>query len=151
GDGQSEASGIPIEWKTGEYAWKKPLPGLGRSSPVVWDNRVYLTSADPESGEQIILAFDARTGEQLWDKRVPSATHKQHVENSYATSTLSVDANRLYMSWLDGDKVMVGAFNHQGEELWRKQVGNLVEQHGFGTSPVVVGNVVCLDGDTEDK
>ena len=109
GDGQSEATGIPIEWKTGEYAWKKPLPGLGRSSPVVWDDRVYVTSANPDTGEQIILAFDAHTGEQLWEKRFASATHHQHVENSYATSTPAVDATRLYMSWLDGDKITLGA------------------------------------------
>ena len=55
------------------------------------------------------------------------------------------------MSWLDGDKITLGAFTHQGEEIWRRQVGNLVEQHGFGTSPVVVGDVVCLDSETEDK
>src|SRR5258708_9857216 len=51
----------------------------------------------------------------------------------------------------DGEKVTLGAFTHQGEEIWRLQVGTLVEQHGFGTSPVVVGDVVCLDGETEDK
>jgi outer membrane protein assembly factor BamB len=151
GDGQSDASGIPIQWKTGEYAWKKALPGVGRSSPVVWDNYVFVTSANPDNGEQIILAFDARNGEQLWEKRFASGTHHQHVENSYATSTPAVDANRLYVSWLDGDKVTLGAFTHQGEEVWRHQVGSLVEQHGFGTSPVVVGDVVCLDNDTEDK
>jgi outer membrane protein assembly factor BamB len=151
GDGQSDASAIPIEWKTGEYAWKKALPGLGRSSPVVWDDRVYVTSANPDTGEQIILALDAHSGQQLWEKRFASATHHQHVENSYATSTPTVDSKRLYMSWLDGDKITLGAFTHQGEEIWRRQVGNLIEQHGFGTSPVVVGDVVCLDGDTEDR
>jgi outer membrane protein assembly factor BamB len=151
GDGQSDASGIPIQWKAGEYSWKRALPGLGRSSPVVWDGRVYVTSANPDTGEQIILAFDAHSGEPQWEKRFASATHHQHVENSYATSTLSVDAKRLYMSWLDGDKVMLGAFSHQGDEIWRRQVGALVEQHGFATSPVLVGDVVCLDNETEDK
>jgi outer membrane protein assembly factor BamB len=151
GDGQSEAIGIPVEWKTGEYTWKKPLSGVGRSSPVIWNDRLFVTSANGDNGEQILLAFDARTGDQLWEKRFPSATHKQHVENSYATSTPAVDANRLYISWLDGDKITLGAFTHQGEEIWRRQVGTLIEQHGYGTSPVVIGDVVCLDCETENK
>jgi outer membrane protein assembly factor BamB len=151
GDGQSDFKGIPTEWKTDEYAWKKPLPGMGHSSPVIWGDRLFVTSADPDNGEQIILAFDARSGEQLWEKRFVSGTHHQHADNSYATSTPAVDAKRLYLSWLDGDKVTLGAFSHEGAEIWRRQVGSLVEQHGFGTSPVVVGDVVCLDNDTEDK
>jgi outer membrane protein assembly factor BamB len=151
GDGQSDVTGIPVEWQVDQYAWKKPLPGMGHSSPVVWGDRLFVTSGDPDTGEQIILAFNSRSGEQLWEKRFPSGTHHQHADNSYATSTPAVDAKRLYLSWLDGDKVTLGAFTHDGEEIWRRQVGLLTEQHGFGTSPVVVGNVVCLDNDTENR
>ena len=73
-----------------------------------------------------------------------------HRDNSYATSTPAVDADQLYVLWLDGDKVTLAALTHDGDEVWRRQIGTLVEKHGFGTSPVVVGDIVCVANETED-
>ena len=144
GAGQSEAAGIPSEWTEADYLWKKSLPGVGHSSPVIWDGRLFVTSGDPDSGEQIVLAFDAKSGEPLWEKRFASHTYSMHSDNSYATSTPAVDADHLYVLWLDGDQVTLAALTHDGSEVWRRQVGSLVEKHGFGTSPIVVGDTVCV-------
>lgn len=151
GAGQSEAAGIPSEWTEADYLWKKSLPGVGHSSPVIWGDRLFVTSGDPTSGEQIVLAFDAKSGEQLWEKRFASHTYSMHTDNSYATSTPAVDADHLYLLWLDGDKVALAALTHAGEEVWQKQVGSLVEKHGFGTSPIVVGDTICVDNETRDE
>jgi outer membrane protein assembly factor BamB len=148
GAGQSEAAGIASEWTEADYLWKKSLPGVGHSSPVVWGDRVFVTSGDPKSGEQIVLAFDAKSGGQLWEKRFASHTYSMHSDNSYATSTPAADADQLYVLWLDGDRVTLAALTHDGSEVWRHQVGSLVEQHGFGTSPVVVGDMVCVANET---
>ncbi len=150
GEGQSEAAGIPTEWTAADYLWKKSLPGVGHSSPVVWGDRLFVTSGDPKSGEQIVLAFDAKSGAQLWEKRFASHTYSMHTDNSYATSTPAVDADQLYVLWLDGDKVTLAALTHDGAEVWRRQVGSLVEEHGFGTSPIVVGDTVCVANETKD-
>src|SRR3990172_10319664 len=64
GAGECEARGIPSEWTEADYLWKNDLPGIGHSSPVIWNGRIYLTSADPDTAEQIVLAFDAASGEQ---------------------------------------------------------------------------------------
>jgi outer membrane protein assembly factor BamB len=109
---------------------------------------VFVTSGDPKSGEQIVLAFDAKSGGQLWEKRFASHTYSMHSDNSYATSTPAADADQLYVLWLDGDRVTLAALTHDGSEVWRHQVGSLVEQHGFGTSPVVVGDMVCVANET---
>ena len=53
--------------------------------------------------------------------------------------------------WLDGDKVTLAALTHDGDEVWRREVGSLVEKHGFGTSPVVVGDVVCVANETRRR
>jgi outer membrane protein assembly factor BamB len=144
GAGQSDAAGIPTEWTEADYLWKKPLPGIGHSSPVIWGDRLFVSSADPATAEQIILAFDAHTGEQLWEKRFDSAAYSQHADNSYATSTPAADAEHLYLAWLAGKTVTLAALTHDGEEVWRREVGTLVENHGFGTSPIVIDDVVCL-------
>ena len=150
GAGQSEAAGIPSEWTEADYLWKKSLPGVGHSSPIVWGDRLFVTSGDPESGEQIVLAFDVKNGEPLWEKRFASHTYSMHSDNSYATSTPSADADQLYVLWLDGDKVTLAALTHDGGEVWRRQVGSLVEKHGFGTSPIVIGDTVCVVNETDN-
>lgn len=150
GDGQSEAEGIPNEWTEADYAWRKPLPGVGHSSPVIWDGKLFVTSGDPQTAEQIVLAFDAKSGTPLWEKRFASHTYAKHTDNSYATSTPAVDADQLYVLWLDGDKVTLAALTHDGTEVWRREIGSLHEAHGFGTSPVVIGEMVCVDNDTND-
>ena len=62
GAGQGEAAGIPSEWTEADYLWQQALPGVGHSSPVIWDERLFVTSGDPKTGEQIVLAFDAASG-----------------------------------------------------------------------------------------
>ena len=51
------------------FLWKRPLPGVGHSSPVIWDERVFVTSGDTAIGEQIVHAFDALSGKPLWERR----------------------------------------------------------------------------------
>src|SRR5262249_24530287 len=91
GDGQSDVAGIPVECQPDQSRWKTPPPGRAHSSPIVWGDRLFVTSGAPDTGEQIILAFNALSGEQLWEKRFPSGTHHQHADNSYATSTPAID------------------------------------------------------------
>ena len=150
GDGQSDAAGIPSEWTPADYAWKISLPGLGHSSPVVWGDRLFVTSADNGTGEQILMAFDARTGSQLWEQRFAAAPHAKHVSNTFATSTPALDADQLYLAWMNGQRVTLAAFTHDGAEIWRREVATLDEHHGFGTSPVVVGDVVCIANETKN-
>jgi len=150
GAGQSDADGIPNEWSQDDYLWKTPLPGVGHSSPVIWNERLFITSGDSATGDQILLAFDLNTGAKLWEKRIAAGTYAMHRDNSFATSTPAVDDEQLYMLWLDGERVTLGAFAHDGAEVWRRQVGSLEEKHGFGTSPVVAGDMVIVINETDD-
>ena len=65
--GKAIRQAIPSEWKPENFLWRQKLPGVGHSSPVIWDGRLFLTSADSETGEQIIQAFDAISGTPLWE------------------------------------------------------------------------------------
>src|SRR5829696_2264473 len=68
GAGQSDDAGIPTKWEPANFLWKRPLSNIGHSSPVIWENRLFLTSGDSKTGAQIVNAFDAQTGAPLWEK-----------------------------------------------------------------------------------
>ena len=99
GEGTSRAEGLPVEWGSERnVAWRTELPGLGWSSPVVQDGRIYLTTAvprtDDENGPQSLraLCLDAGSGKLLWDKEVfQQPEDRIHSKNSHASPTPIVD------------------------------------------------------------
>ncbi|HEX5471235.1 MAG TPA: PQQ-binding-like beta-propeller repeat protein [Lacipirellulaceae bacterium] len=147
GAGQSDDAGIPTTWEPANFLWMKPLPGVGHSSPVVWDKRLFITSADPKTGEQIVSAFDAITGTPLWEKRFEADSYHMNSLNSYASSTPALDAERLYLLWLQSGRIQLVALTHDGNEVWRRDIGPFEEVHGFGKSPIVVGGLVYVAND----
>jgi outer membrane protein assembly factor BamB len=154
GAGQGDSQAIPSEWAAENFLWRQKLPGRGHSSPVIWDGKLFVTSALPATGEQIVQAYDARSGKPLWDRHIAApeaAPYKHHDFNSLASSTPAVDAENVYVAWLVDGKVMVAALRHNGDGAWRKEVGGYGEGHGFGSSPIVVDDMVCiaLDNDAE--
>jgi outer membrane protein assembly factor BamB len=149
GDGQAEAIDVPSEFTPQNYAWRQPLPGLGHSSPVVWNDRVFVTSGNPETAELTVMCFDLKSSKELWQRHFEGGAHAMHRTNSYATSTPAVDAEQLYIAWRAGSAIKLMALTHDGHDVWEKEVGQLEEMHGFGTSPMLVGDVVCLTIDTD--
>jgi outer membrane protein assembly factor BamB len=149
GEGQSDAVSIPVEWTEANLLWKRPLVGMGHSSPVVWGDRIFVTSADRQSAEQVVAAFDAPTGRPLWTKRLPGATYPIHAQSSFASSTPALDAERLYYLWRVGDVAWIVAFTHAGDEVWRREISRATDVNGFGVSPVVVDGIVVTAVENE--
>jgi len=149
GAGQSDATGIPTTWNESSFLWKKRLPGVGHSSPVVWGDRLFVTSGDTATGEQVLMAFDAHDGKPLWQRRFGASSYSMHKRNSYASSTPALDADHVYFMWLQDGRIMLAALTHDGDDVWREDVGPFEEVHGFGKSPVVVGDLVCVATDSD--
>jgi outer membrane protein assembly factor BamB len=148
GAGQSSAA-IPSEWTDANFLWQQSLAGAGHSSPVVWGKRLFVASADPQTGELTLLAFDAPTGLQLWNRRFSASTYNLHGFNSYASSTPAVDANHVYLLWLKKDQVLLAAITHEGQMAWQAAVGAFEDEHGFGKSPLVVDDHVIVANDSK--
>jgi outer membrane protein assembly factor BamB len=144
GSGVSQATTIPATWTDADYNWKIDLPGIGHSSPVVWKDKIFLMSGDPEKGTRFVLAINAADGATLWKREFPGVPHHLHSMNSYATCTPAVDADHVYVAWSDPDKTLLKALDHQGEEQWSVNLGSWVSQHGFGTSPMIVDDLVII-------
>ncbi len=150
GQGQSDATSIPVNWSEDDYRWKTPLPGNGHSSPVIWGNRVFVTSGDPDNGARMVICLDTSTGKIEWQKAFAASTHSMHTRNSFASSTPAIDADRLYVTWATPDEYVVLALDHQGEVVWREDLGAFRSKHGFGASPIVVDDLVILANDQKD-
>jgi outer membrane protein assembly factor BamB len=127
----------PIEWGDDDYKWKVKLPGVGHSSPVLWGDKLFVTSGDEEQGTRYVLCLDAGSGRTLWRKEFPAAHHRKHKLNSFASPTPTVDAERVYVAWGTPEELIVLALDHRGEEKWRVDLGPFKSGHGFGVSLVL--------------
>jgi outer membrane protein assembly factor BamB len=151
GSGESDAPNIPAKWTEKDYNWRVSLPGKGHSAPVLWENKLFITSGDPKTAEQIVQCFDAKAGKPLWEKRFESKPHTLHAFNTYASSTPCVDGERVYVSWSHPEALMMVALDHSGEEKWRANLGPVIGQHGHGASPIVHGELVVMANDQGDE
>jgi outer membrane protein assembly factor BamB len=148
GQGVAEGVTFPAVWSEGDYAWKVRLQGGGgHSSPVVWGDRVFVTSGDQQTAARTVQCVKAADGSTLWTKTYQGEPCKQNKLNAYAATTPALDAERLYLSWATPDRYIAVALTHAGEEVWRQNLGAWKSQHGYGVSPVVVGDTVVLTND----
>lgn len=150
GTGLSDTT-FPASWQEKDFAWRIDLPGTGHSSPVVWGNRVFVTCCDPQSAQRIVVCVSAKDGSTLWKTAYDSRTFRQHADNSYASATPTVDADRVYVCWNTPEQFTVVALSHEGKELWKTDLGAFVSQHGGGNSPIVVGDKLLIGDDQEGE
>ncbi|NLX53866.1 MAG: PQQ-binding-like beta-propeller repeat protein [Planctomycetaceae bacterium] len=144
GTGVSTARSIPVTWTDADYLWQTRLPGKGHGSPVVWGRKLFLLSADPDSATRYVICIDTNTGETLWQRDYAAAPHVLNALNSYASSTPAVDEQCVYVAWGTGDRLVLRALDHDGREVWMRDLGVYVCEHGFGNSPIVYEDLVIL-------
>ena len=149
GSGLGVAPGLPVKWTDADYQWKVELPGGGPSSPVVWGDRVFLTCTDEATSERSIVCINAADGSIIWKKAFPYKFYKINPNNGFASATPAVDEERVYVSWSEPESYMLAAFDHNGKEAWKLDLGPYASQHGSGTSPIVVGDLVVLSNEQD--
>ena len=144
GQGKGAAAQLPVQWRETDIAWKTKLPGEGHSSPVLWGHRVFVTTWDEERGEGGVMALDGSTGRILWQQSYPLGRSRLHRDNSYASCTPAVNQESVFVSWLDGDRLVLVALGHDGQQQWTRDYGRVQGQHGIGGSPVLYRGLVIL-------
>jgi outer membrane protein assembly factor BamB len=170
--GVSAEKGIPVQWDmTKNVKWKVEVPGLGHSSPIVWSNRIFVTTAvssDPSQDEwqkgffagdrkpdaaEIswkVLCYDRETGKLLWDRtatsKKPGST--RHTKNSYASQTPVTDGTYVYAFF--GDQGMY-CYDLDGKLIWSRDLGSFKMRNGWGiaSSPILYKNFVIQTCDQE--
>jgi len=161
GDGTSADTDVPIKWSGSDnVAWKTPIPGKGHSSPIVWGDRVFVTTCreqdaprPDDKARRMLLCLDRREGTVLWQKEVISAKlEKRHPLNTRASSTPAADGKHVFVTFLDAGKdrdarVIVACYDFDGNPVWQKSPGRFSSVHGFCSSPILYKDTLIVNCD----
>jgi len=131
--------------------WRTLVPGRGHSSPIVVGDSIYLATAFDDRQQQMVMAFDHYTGSPQWTKVIHRggfpADRDLHRKSTNANGTLASDGQRLYIAFLNAEKIVATALDLQGEILWQQEVGKFVCRFGYAPSPIVYGSLVIVAAD----
>jgi outer membrane protein assembly factor BamB len=178
--GIADGQRLPDRWDatTGEgVLWRTPLPGLAHSSPIVWGDRVYVTTAvssdskatfkrglygdgdasdDRSRHRWLVMAFDKHTGKPVWERVACEGTpiDKRHIKSTYASSTPATDG-RTVVAWFGSQGVY--AYDVNGVLRWKVDLGRMdlgaydipTFEWGPASSPIIWNNLVILQVDTQ--
>jgi len=179
GSGISNEKNLPSEWGPGKnIKWRTPIAGRGHSSPIVWGNRVFVTTAvegDVVQGAKAVkhmagdkeflhpdsigadrkhqfkvIALNRDSGKVLWEALAWEGTpyDNRHRKSSYASSTPATDGKLVYAYF--GTEGLY-AYDFNGKLAWKAQLGNLATVGmGTGTSPILYDNVVIVQCDEDN-
>lgn len=148
--GHSAEKNLPQKWSQREnIRWKVAIPGDSWSTPIVWGDRVFLTTATDKGESCRIVSLDAGTGKVLWDKEVfRQKPRKKETRNSYATPSPVTDGERVYAVYSDGSFVAV---NFDGSVAWTNRDHPFYSQHGLGASPILTGGLLIMTMDASSE
>jgi outer membrane protein assembly factor BamB len=178
--GVNEKQNLPDKWdgKTGEnILWKTAIPGLAHSSPVVWGQQVFVTSAvstdakatfrpglygdgdasqDRSEQKWMLYALDKRSGKIQWERVVYQGVplEKRHIKSTYANSTPTTDG-RIVVTWFGSQGVF--AYDLKGNFLWKVDLGRIdlgaydipTFEWGPASSPIIWNDLVIVQCDTQ--
>lgn len=178
--GVADKQNLPERWdaKSGEnILWRTPIPGLAHSSPVVWGDQIYVTTAvssDPKAtfrpglygdGDAskdrslhrwVIYALDKKTGKIKWERVAHQGEpiEKRHIKSTYANSTPATDG-RIVVAWFGSQGVH--AYDVKGKFLWKVDLGRVdvgaydipTYEWGPASSPIIWNDLVILQCDTQ--
>lgn len=165
-DGISKESNLPTEWsREKNIAWTLPMPGMGGSTPVVWGERIFLTSED---GKDLVLLCVSTQGKELWKRKVGSAVATSGAgrrggrggarqapggvarlgpggEGNLASASPSTDGKHVFVFFGTGD---FACFDFEGNEIWKfnaeERYGKFDIQHGMHVTPLLHGDRLYL-------
>jgi len=126
----------PDRWSAKEnVVWRTPVAGRGNSSPIVWGDRIYLTTAYDGGQRSAIVGFRRSDGKQLFETFVPQRDIEfGHPKNGHASATAVSDGRRVYASF--GSHGLL-AVDLEGKFVWHRPIGRLANYHGSAGSPVL--------------
>ena len=158
GTGEAPEATPPREWSTTKnVAWKTEIPGVGKSSPIVWNDLVVVTTAIPKDGsadpelEWTVLAYGRTDGAPKWKRVVRTGKPHEghHKDGTFASGSALTDGTRIY-AFL-GSRGLY-ALDMKGTVLWQKDLGLMRTRNGFGegSSATVHNGTLVVTWDHED-
>ncbi|MDQ3332237.1 MAG: PQQ-like beta-propeller repeat protein, partial [Planctomycetota bacterium] len=149
GTGVATAPGLPVEWTAKDAAWETLLSGIGHSSPVVRSDRLFVAAASEDGSERDLVCLNVSDGTIRWTRSLALQADKLHPKNSHASATPAASEEAVFISFADDKRHIVAAFDHDGNPLWKRDLGPFESQHGHGASPIVWHDLVIVPNDQD--
>lgn len=178
--GVADGQRPPVQWSSdnsSSVAWKVELPGLGNSCPVIWEDKLFITTAASDSGDKdvkiglygdvnsveddsqyqfVVICLSKHTGKELWRQiaHTGKPAVKRHSKSSHANPTVATDGKHV-LAFFGSEGLY--CYDMDGKLIWQRNFGvldsgwffNADYQWGFGSSPVIFGDRVFLQCDIQ--
>lgn len=151
GDGHSDAKALPLTFsETERVKWKTPIHGKAWSSPVIWGDQIWLTTANEEGTDLSVVCVDKATGKITRDQLLFKVTNPQfcHKFNSYASPTPVIEEGRIYVTF--GSPGTACLDTASGKVLWERRDFVCNHFRGAGSSPIVWEDLLIMNFDGSD-
>ena len=137
---------VPLSWSMdSNIVWKTEIPGKGWSSPVVWGDRIFVTSTLANDTKCHVICVDRKSGKLVWNKEVfDQVPRRKESKNSYASPTPATDGRHVFVVFGDGS---MAALTMDGEIAWTNREVKFYSRHGLGASPIIYSNLVIMPFD----
>jgi outer membrane protein assembly factor BamB len=150
-NGHSAATGLPLRWsETQNVKWKTPIHGRGWSTPIIWENQVWLTTATPDGTDMFVLCVEKETGKILLDRKLFTNAEPEPINdlNSYASPSPAIEAGRIYVHF--GNYGTACLDTKTLEVVWQRRDLACSFSVGPGSSPILYKNLLILTMDGVD-
>ena len=143
-NGIAEAESIPLKWDESVIKWKTEIHDQGYSSPVVYNNQIWVTSAKPDGKELYAVCIDFQTGKIIYDIKVftPDEVERKHSLNTYATPTPCIEKGFVYVHYGSLGTACINTTN--GSVVWKRTDFKCKHVQGPASSPVIYKNMLIL-------
>jgi outer membrane protein assembly factor BamB len=152
GQSVSGERNLPVKWSADDnIVWKTSIPGNGWSSPIVYDDHVFLTTTTEDGVSCRVIGVNRKDGSIAWNtevhRQVPGA---KRLQNSYATPTPVTDGKQVYAVFYDGTVVAV---DFSGKRVWKSSEIKFFSLHGLGASPILAHGqlIMPFDGSSSEE
>jgi outer membrane protein assembly factor BamB len=147
GTSHTQETGLPLTWSDGNVLWKAQLKGAGQSTPVLWGNQIFLTTAVDKGRQRVVFCVDRRDGKRLWEHIAwtgePEASHAM---NGWASSTCATNGKVVVAFFGRGG---MHGYALDGKHLWSRDLGRFEGPWGTAASPIFYGDTVIQNCDSE--
>ena len=146
-NGHSSDTHLPFKWSDQNVLWKTPLPGVGQSSPVIWGDWIFLTSALGNGQERLVFCVDRNNGKILWQQSAwRGQPELSHAMNGWASATCVTDGQVVIAFFGKGG---LHAYSVDGELIWSKDLGQFESPWGTASCPILIDDMVVQNCDSD--
>lgn len=144
GTGVSSEKNLPLKWSAQDNVrWRVALPDRGNSTPIVWEDRVFITQAIEKDHRRTVMCFSRADGKLLWQSGAtwndPEPTNGQ---NPYCAASPVTDGKCVIACF---GSAGLYCYDWDGKELWHRDLGKVDSWHGSGSSPVIAGDLCVIN------